>query len=681
MTLFDNRTIRFFTRPIETLMEIGVEKLTQKITRSVQSSADRFVDPNFQVGRDGKFTFSEKARFHSRAMILAFKGNFQEMGQGIVKFFGEDRRIFVDRFSKNTHGSPTALPTFLFANLTYFIGRSCNDSTSSIGTGLAMMIYGRSSEDKWLGTAALLGGVGGIAGLISGAPSRSVTPSNLIPPTIVNNSRAAALTGVPQSLSVVSSTSVATGVGTTGLTSVMASKMIRDRGGSAGKEAEKNVENKDTKKIDKATPEYPPIHSDEVLATVLQKHGGNRNAAAKELGYANGSTIVIRIKRAKPGSTLEPFKEIKGKRGGHRIPDISDETLATVLQKHGGNQRATAKELGYTYQNVNYRIKSAKTGSTLEPFKNIKGHRIPAISDETLATVLQKHGGNRSIAAKELGYSDSSAVNGRILKAKAGSPLEPFKEIKGNRGSIPEVSDETLATVLQKHGGSQSAAAKELGYTHQNVSKRIKKAKAGSPLEPFKEIKGKRGGHRIPAISDETLATVLQKHGGNRSTAAKELGYSNSSPVNGRILKAKAGSPLEPFKEIKGSIPDISDETLATVLRKHGGNQKAAAKELGYTPQNISKRIKKAKAGSPLEPFKEIKGKRGGHRIPAISDETLATVLRKHGGNQKAAAKELGYTPQNVNDRIKRAKPGSPLEPFKEIKGKRGRRRISDVFK
>jgi len=349
-----------------------------------------------------------------------------------------------------------------------------------------------------------------------------------------------------------------------------------------------------------------PRISDKKLARTLKRHQGNQSAAARELGYSL-SGIHSRIQRASPNSPIAPFKEIRFKGGSE--PKFSDKELARALKRHQGNQSAAARELGIDRSTFGYRIKTASSNSPLTPFKEITG-KVPKVSDKELARVLKRHQGNRTAVAEKLGYAISS-IQIRIRTATSNSPIAPFKEIKDKVGSKPRFSEKELVRTLKRHQGDRRAAAEELGYSLSGISSRIQRAPSDSPLAPFKEIKGKRGSR--PRFSDKELAQALKRNQGNQSGTARELGHSFSA-INSRIQRASPDSPLAPFKEIKGkggSEPKFSDKELARVLKRHQGNQSAAARELGNDRSTFGYRIKIAASDSPLAKFKKVNGLEG----------------------------------------------------------------------
>lgn len=259
-----------------------------------------------------------------------------------------------------------------------------------------------------------------------------------------------------------------------------------------------------------------------------------------------------------------------------------------------------------------------------------------------------------------------------LAAVRAGGPLAapaPFSPASGatmmaavapaSRSS--RVSDEQLATVLAKYNGHRVRTAKEVGLSVSRVSARVIEAKAESPLYRFKEVKGKPG--KGPRVDDVTLARALKKHAGNRTRTGREVGLSQRT-VYDRILKAEPGSPLHRFR-----ISHVDDVQLAQALEKHGGNRMQAADEVGLSEHRIYMRISGSKPDSPLYRFQTIKPKREG-KVPRVDDASLARALGKYGGNRTHAGREVGLGKAGMSKRIRRAKPGSPLHRFQEIKGK-----------
>ncbi|MDO8461764.1 MAG: helix-turn-helix domain-containing protein [Deltaproteobacteria bacterium] len=179
----------------------------------------------------------------------------------------------------------------------------------------------------------------------------------------------------------------------------------------------------------------------------------------------------------------------------------------------------------------------------------------------------------------------------------------------------------------------------------------------------------RRGGRPFARgeVSDQRLAEVLERNGGNRAKTAQEFGFSGHN-VGERVRKAKAGSSLAKFKgpEYLGSASTVANDTqLAQTLERHGGNRSRAARELGLTRRTVSQRVVEAKTGSALERFQRFQ-RPIKKRSPVVSESRLADLLEKHRGNQSNVAREAGVTPSAISRRVMKAKPGSALERFRK---------------
>ena len=175
----------------------------------------------------------------------------------------------------------------------------------------------------------------------------------------------------------------------------------------------------------------------------------------------------------------------------------------------------------------------------------------------------------------------------------------------------------------------------------------------------------------------EKLLAVLKKFQGNRKQTARELGMAPKS-IRERIQRAEEGSELAVFNEQKGSKPSPhswSEESIAEALEDHGGNRQAASRELGVPVTTLKRWIRQAAPDSPIFPFQQ---KKGWAPLP-FTDAQLAKVLTRFNGNRKATARELGISSSNIDQHIVKAAAESPLDAFRNQKGKRGRPRKSVV--
>lgn len=348
---------------------------------------------------------------------------------------------------------------------------------------------------------------------------------------------------------------------------------------------------------------------DQQLAEALERYGGNRTKAGREVGL-HPSSVKERVVRAQPESPLHRFKEMRGY-GSGRPKKVDDGILAALLEQHQGNRRKVAKEAGLSRSTIDLRIRQAEPNSPLAPFREISWIRVSLVDDAALFVALKKHRGNYSRVGREVGLSATS-VRRRVMEADPDSPLvfyQGVRRISPGGGKKALIEDMTLAEVLERCGGNRSQAARELGVSASAINKRVRNASPDSPLKRFQEIKAQNR----PRVDDATLAQVLDRYGGNRTMAAEEVGLGISG-VSHRIKNAKPDSPLYRFQEVwgkKGPSPRVDDITLAKALEQHQGSRKRAAGEVGLHMSSVRKRIRSAKEGSPLLPFREIKGKRG----------------------------------------------------------------------
>lgn len=174
------------------------------------------------------------------------------------------------------------------------------------------------------------------------------------------------------------------------------------------------------------------------------------------------------------------------------------------------------------------------------------------VSNEALVAALEKHGGNRTQAGKELGILHG-AVSNRIIRAAEGTPLAKFKEIKGMHGSTPDTSDATLAALLTQHNKNHTKVAELCGLERSSISSRITRAAEDSPLYAFKKrnrlvAKPKptpppRPPLPLPHLTDAAIAEALAAHRNNALNVAIQF-RCGTAAIARRIELAAKDSPL-----------------------------------------------------------------------------------------------------------------------------------------
>ena len=252
---------------------------------------------------------------------------------------------------------------------------------------------------------------------------------------------------------------------------------------------------------------------------------------------------------------------------------------------------------------IRKKVRNSKRGNPLYKHRvaNPKAGRKPKLSDKKLAEALERRTGNRKETAKDIGIG-ASGIGGRIKRAGPHSPLYKFKTIKGSGKRKVSATDEEIVAALERHKGDRTKAAKDVGASTSTVSRRVTESKSGSPYYKFKEIKGRGTGRKLKA-TDEEMAAALEKHGDDWNKAGKSLGIGGPT-ARVRARNAKPSSPLHEFKNMKvrnGRKLKVSNEEIEAALKRTNGVKKKAAKELGITPQTIWWRAKQARSNSSVK--------------------------------------------------------------------------------
>jgi hypothetical protein len=168
-----------------------------------------------------------------------------------------------------------------------------------------------------------------------------------------------------------------------------------------------------------------PDFSEEQLDTLFEKHGGDRDAIAAELGISKRHLAAF-LGGLSTSSILRKWL-------------FSKDKMAEALEKYQGDSGAASREIGCTDTWLLYQTNRESSPERLRRF-----------GKKNILRVLNKHKRNRKAAAQELGMS-FSALNQRIGMAPSGSELAEHQYTKDDFQYAVDVY------------GSQRAAALALG--------------------------------------------------------------------------------------------------------------------------------------------------------------------------------------------------------------------------
>lgn len=263
-----------------------------------------------------------------------------------------------------------------------------------------------------------------------------------------------------------------------------------------------------------------------------------------------------------PADALPPsdFFELTSKKG-----IVSNAMLARFLIEEKSDRARAAKRAGLAESTVARRVEAAKKGNPLFTHKRIRIYC--RVDDVTLAAALARHGGNRRLAAKEVGLSPSSVAE-RILKVGEDSPLFPYKTQKGVGRHPLKVSNEALDLGVRQSGGNAAVVAETYGVSPSGLNMRIRNAHSDDPH--LAHLKGRRVKKR-------------------NSRARRTSGDSVRRNCFLFALQMQAAPDASPVARVaRDRMPDAR---IAEVLNRHPSDVVGAARELGVIPEVITKRL------------------------------------------------------------------------------------------
>lgn len=279
----------------------------------------------------------------------------EEMGDSTVRFFGEERREFVEgEFEKIPEGAKDLLyvPAWTFFNASYIVGRPAVDGAEAAGTGAAM-IYSSSkdaefaSEEFWMGVSGMLAGAGALMGTFAIAASPKPPISLTAIPTDISMSMSASGSrgAMAPALAVSVSTTAVPAVSTEAAAAVVGNMtgstlMMYSAGEQSAVEWQRQVEHEHSEPSPWLDDRDPPISKDmppskKYYTEALSKktaeviHSEMKNAKKAKMGNEevfifDGSELNAKIRyefRRKKGHLLD----------GHH-PQVHFENIRTMIK-------------------------------------------------------------------------------------------------------------------------------------------------------------------------------------------------------------------------------------------------------------------------------------------------------------------------------------------------------------
>lgn len=304
-----------------------------------------------------------------------------------------------------------------------------------------------------------------------------------------------------------------------------------------------------------------PKHSDAAIADAMKAQDYHVGDAAGALGMC-ASDIYRRIRQARPRS---PLFELKGERAPRRRPravipekQMRLEEFFLALERTESDVPAAAAILGKPVRAVTQYVFSSDhpdikwhAQAALRQMR-VKGPAQPGPEVATLRRLLKKYHGDRQQVAREMGKSwrwvnDRILDNVQFLHKYVGMKGKPVAEIK--------VLPKRMLALLKKHRGNRSQIAQELQVNRKSVTAHIERHKGDPGFAHFLGVDGRNISRaaqknigRPRTVNDKKLVKVLERVGGNRAAASRELQKEGVKMTPGaigrRAQKAPPGSRL-----------------------------------------------------------------------------------------------------------------------------------------
>lgn len=252
-----------------------------------------------------------------------------------------------------------------------------------------------------------------------------------------------------------------------------------------------------------------PVTAQQV-AVQLAHYKGDRYKAAWILN-TTGYKILKMVRAAVAGSPLEVFQRMLGV-SDPSWRSVTNDAFRRILQRHHGDHRMAAQELGVPPEAVVRRVEHAPEKSPLAHFRTV--------SDAALAETLKTYKGDKNNVARVYGKT-AQWVTKRIMTAADESPLVEFKKekqikikkappakppIKAEEEPVPapappppkktevvpvqrplsHLDDVAIATALAANHNNIFRTALHLKCGTGAIAKRIEIAPKDSPLDPFR---------------------------------------------------------------------------------------------------------------------------------------------------------------------------------------------------
>lgn len=255
-----------------------------------------------------------------------------------------------------------------------------------------------------------------------------------------------------------------------------------------------------------------------------------------------------------------------------------------------------------------------KLVETTEP-RVYRSTRAKLADPKRVRAAFEQARGGLSAAARILGVTESAAKTAAVkLGIETRAPVV-LTEV---------VSAENLQDALERHGGNATAAAEELGVDRTSTVRLAEKFGLG-------DLVRKQPAPLADRISEEDLRAALERHGGNATQAAKDIGVPRESLT--RFTKERG---LESLTRRKKRLL-VTREDLLAALARSGGSPSGAADELGIKRGSIYRLVK-------LHGLEDLANKAGPPASERITKEALRESLERHSGNVSQVAREIGLT-------------------------------------
>jgi hypothetical protein len=245
---------------------------------------------------------------------------------------------------------------------------------------------------------------------------------------------------------------------------------------------------------------------------------------------------------------------------------------------------------------------------------------------------------------KELGFTEQDVAN-RVRNAKVRAAKRLFVQMN-NRDVY--MAESVHAAIIRKYVAQGETTWKELGFTEQDVANRVRNAKVRAAKRSFVQMN-----YADAYTANSIYAKTILGYISDGVTTWKELGFTEPE-VTERARLARV-------REVKRYFDGMNNPTFNanTVENTYAASIRAYVakgitwKELGFTESEVTERARLAKVREAKQYFAQMNNPTFSVRM---IEGVYAATIRKYVDEGETTWKELGFTEQDIANRVRKAK-------------------------